>query len=408
MILLIVFLFILSAFFSASEVAFFSISKIKIKRLRNNLERINKLFNHPRQLLITILLCNTLVNVVIASIAATVAIKIGSRYFENLDIIVSIEIIIVTIFILIFGELLPKIFAYSIAEKFAKFSSSIIIPLRLILLPIVYILEWMSNLIATKKSYDITSDDIKNVFTSEHLGHPLDKNEKRMIQNIFRFNSINAQQIMIPRVDISAVEREESIKNLKKFILDSGHSRIPVFNKVIDNIIGFVYVKDLILADKEVLKISHILRRPIFVTESTKIDGILNIFKKQKTHIAVVLDEYGGTSGIITMEDILEEIVGEILDEYDNEIAPIVKNKDKSFNVSGMCSIAKFDSKIGINVQNKAKHSNIAELLMELLNRVPHKGEILKYDNKEFIFSEIKSKRIVRFVVRLMENVENL
>lgn len=403
----IIILILLSAFFSASEVAFFSIPKFKMKRLEKENQNVAKLVKRSRQLLITILICNTFVNVSIAAVAASFAVGLAERFNADIELFVAVQIVLTTIVLLIFGELFPKIIAYSKAEKLAKFSSSILVKIVFILYPLVWILEQLSRLFSAKKERVLTSDDFKNVLSSKGSSTQLGKDEKVMIHNIFKFTSTTASEIMVPRVDIAAIEVAQTTDVLRDIILSTGHSRIPVYSKVIDSIIGFVYSKDLILGGGRKQNLTTLLRKPIFVTENMKIDRILNIFKTKKMHIAVVLDEYGGTSGLITMEDILEEIVGEIFDEYDEAVQLIERQKDGSFLVNGMCPVDKFASETKFPIQNGNDYDNIAEYLIDLINGVPKKGEVFVWQNVEFTFCKVEAMRIKKLKAKSLKEIKN-
>lgn len=403
----IIILILLSAFFSASEVAFFSIPKFKMKRLEKENQNVAKLVKRSRQLLITILICNTFVNVSIAAVAASFAVGLAERFNADIELFVAVQIVLTTIVLLIFGELFPKIIAYSKAEKLAKFSSSILVKIVFILYPLVWILEQLSRLFSAKKERVLTSDDFKNVLSSKGSSTQLGKDEKVMIHNIFKFTSTTASEIMVPRVDIAAIEVAQTTDVLRDIILLTGHSRIPVYSKVIDSIIGFVYSKDLILGGDRKQNLTTLLRKPIFVTENMKIDRILNIFKTKKMHIAVVLDEYGGTSGLITMEDILEEIVGEIFDEYDEAVQLIERQKDGSFLVNGMCPVDKFASETKFPIQNGNDYDTIAEYLIDLINGVPKKGEVFVWQNVEFTFCKVEAMRIKKLKAKSLKEIKN-
>jgi len=394
---------LLSAFFSGSETAFFSLSKIQLKKLEKSkskkAKRIFRLLKKPHQLLIIILLGNTIVNVAASSIAALVAIVIGENLFPKTSTIIVIifEIILMTFLLLIFGEITPKLIAFSSPEKFAGFSSFFIIILGYVLWPIIKILEQISALFTSRKSHQIhenlTSEDFKNLFTSKATQDSLEEKEKKMIAGILRFSSTSAKEIMVPRVDIVAVDSAAGISELKEKIIESGYSRIPIFKKNIDNIIGFVYAKDILL-NPEKKTIHSLLRPALFVTENINIQKLLNQFKTKKIQIAIVVDEYGGTSGLLTLEDILEELVGEIMDEYDQEFPPLSKISDTEFLISGMFSIAELNHEFELNIDEES-YDNLAEFLYDNFNKVPKLNDCFIFENKvKFVVTNIKAQRI--------------
>jgi CBS domain containing-hemolysin-like protein len=399
--LLIIGCLILSAFFSSAETAFFSLSKFQLKKLetsnKSSNKRILKLLKYPRQLLITILLGNTIVNIAAASIAAGIALNFESDVM-NKELFLVIEVVLMTIILLIVGEITPKLCAFANAEKIASFSSAIIQSLKFILFPIIFILERISmlftkNSVLENEPHELTKEDFENLINSDSQSSSLEEKEKEIIRSIFKFPSISVKDIMIPRVDIVAVDIAKGIVNAKKKILRSGHSRIPVYKNSIDDVIGFIYAKDLILNETK-KTIASLLRRPMFVTENMKIQTLLNQFKSRKVHIAVVVDEYGGTAGLISMEDILEELVGEIMDEYDNEKPEMVKISENEFILSGMMNTRDLNEEFHICLDEE-EHENLAAFLYDEFNHVPKKNEKLEYNNRfTFTIKSIKGQRI--------------
>ncbi len=395
-------LLLLSAFFSGSETAFFSLSKMHIKKLEksNNAssKRIFRLLSKTRQLLITVLIGNTLVNILSTSIATLIAMDIATHFPEHKSLILSIEIIVMTILLLVIGEITPKIIAFSSPVKISKMTSFPVEMLKTILYPFVYLLDKMISLITKKNdvsanaSSSITSEDFHNFIKSKSQNHPLEENEKKIIDSIFRFSSTQVKEIIVPRVDIVGVEISENLEKAKIIITESGYSRIPVYHKRIDEIVGVLYAKDLLLnPDKKT--ISTIMRKPFYVTENMKIQNLLNQFKSKKIQIAIVVDEYGGTSGLISLEDILEQLVGEIMDEYDDEMPLITRINDKDYIVSGMINIPELNQEFNLNLNEE--YENLAAFLFDSLNHVPQKNEKFIVENEvEITITQIKRQRI--------------
>jgi len=404
---------VLSAFFSGSETAFFSLSKIQLKKLEKSKnkssKRILRLLNNPKELLIIILLGNTIVNVAAASTAALIAISVGENYLQHFSqsILMIIEIIIMTILLLIFGELAPKLLAFSSPEKTARSSSFILEIIKYLFWPIIKILELISSIFSIKKrkaeQTDITSEDFKNLIRSKTTQHTLEENEKRIITSIFRFSSTDAKKIMTPRVDIAGVDTSEGLQKVKDMIINSGHSKIPIYKTNIDNIIGIIYAKDIILNPKR-QSISSLLRPPLFVTENTKIQNLLNKFKRRKIQIAIIVDEYGGTEGLVTLEDILEELVGEIRDEYDKEKPNIVKQNKNTFILNGMYSISELNDKFILDIDEE-KYDNLADFIYDHFNKVPEENESFKYkDLVKFTVKQVKARRIQYITLEVINN----
>ena len=403
---------IISAFFSGSETAFFSLSKIQIKKLEKSSnkssKRILRLLSNPKELLIIILLGNTIVNVAASSTAALIAISIGEEYLPQFSqsLIMIVEIIIMTILLLIFGEIAPKLLAFSSPEKTARSSSFFLEIIKYLLWPIIIILEFISSIFSAKNKAEqtnITSEDFKNLIKSKVTKHPLEENEKRIITSIFRFSSTDANKIMTPRVDIAGVDTSEGLQKVKEIIIRSGHSKIPIYKTNIDNIIGIIYAKDIILNPTK-QSISSLLRPPLFVTENTKIQNLLNKFKRRKIQIAIIVDEYGGTEGLITLEDILEELVGEIRDEYDKEKPNIVKLNNGTYSINGMYSISELNEKFILDIDEE-KYDNLAEFIYDNFNKVPEENESFIYNELvKFTVKSVKARRIEYITLEIINN----
>jgi putative hemolysin len=407
--LLIILFLLLSAFFSGSEAAFFSLSKIQRKKLekspRASERRVYRLLERPRKLLATILFGNTLVNITISSLTAVLALHMSTRLPPALNL--TIQVIVVTGAILIFGEILPKIVAYSRATAFAALSGPILQVLSWVFYPIVKTLEWITLLISrrdpaqTREENLITSEDFRNLIDSRAAEHPLQESEQRIIKSIFRLRSTEVKEIMAPRVDMVAVDIDQGWENLKSRIVESGHSRIPIYRKNIDNIIGFVYAKDLILKH-DIQAIGSLLRKPAFVTENMNIQNLLNHFRSTKVHLAIVVDEYGGTSGLITLEDVLEELFGEIVDEHDHEAPRLIQITEDEFIVSGMVSATELNQEYHLGIDDNT-YENLASFLYDEFNHVPAAGESVRFENRVlFTVTEVDGARIEYVRVKLL------
>lgn len=414
---LLIVLITLSAYFSASESAFFSLGKLHLKKLESettrSAKRVVRLLKKPRHLLITILLGNTVVNIWASTLAALYFSRFVSNTWGIQEIpfsLIFLLTVVMTIVIVVFGEITPKIIALAKADSFARKSAIIIEPLMYALFPIVYILLVISNLFSKKSEQTqinkeaLTSQDLKNLLDSNSVNHPLDDYERQIISGIFKFSSVEAKNIMVPRVDIKGISIDESIENIKEEIITSGFSRLPVYKGSIDSVIGVLYVKDLVL-NPGAQSINSLLRKPIYVTENAKVQVLLNSFKTRKTHLAIVTDEYGGTSGLLTLEDVLEELVGEIIDEYDNEESMLTKISDKEYKANGMLNIFDLNQALGCNIDTE-KYDNLAALLYDTFNRVPELNEEIEFnDYVTFVVTGIKGQRIES--VKIILNNEN-
>ncbi|MCF7793135.1 MAG: hemolysin family protein [Candidatus Cloacimonetes bacterium] len=401
----------LSAFFSGSETAFFSLTKIQLKKIEKNksksARRLQRLINNPRELLIIILLGNTIVNVAASSVAAILAIYLADNVLINFpkSLILTAQIVVMTILLLIFGEITPKLIAFSSPERVSNFSSFFLEIIKYLLWPVIKILEYISILFSSKEksenSHHITSEDFKNLIKSKAAQDSLEEKEKKIIYSILRFSSTTAREIMTPRVDIVSVEISETLTSVRESIIDSGHSKIPIYEESIDNIIGIIYAKDLIL-NPDQSSMNSFFRPSLFITENTKIQNLLNQFKAKKVQIAIVVDEYGGTSGLITLEDILEELVGEIMDEYDKEKPMIDKASDDEWMISGMHTIAELNDEFQLNIDND-EYDNLADFLYDNFNKVPKRNEKFIFADKvEFTITQVKGNRIQYAKMKLL------
>jgi CBS domain containing-hemolysin-like protein len=410
-------LLMLSAFFSASEVAYFSLSRIYLKKLEGSntasAKRTLKLLKRPHRLLITLLLGNTFVNMALASLATLLVIQIAEKTSLNLSWMVSLQVVVTTSLILLFGEILPKLLALSVAGNFTKFAGIPLMILQYLLFPIVWLFEKLSNLVSKKQSDEdklnrgISSDEFRNLIHSDNSTSSLDEGEKQILASLYRIREAQVSEIMVPRVKIQAINVDAEISELRELIIKTGYSRIPVFRETIDDIIGLVYVKDFIL-DNQRTPIPELMRPAWFVTENMKVEALLNQLKQRKMQLAVVVDEYGVTSGLVSLEDILEEIVGEIHDEFDQVEAPeILERSPIHFTVSGSCNIRQFNQQFDVDLDPE-EYDNLAEYLLSHFNHVPAKGEshVLE-DGLQILVMESDNKSIKTVDVHLPEKQED-
>lgn len=382
--LLILILLLFSAFFSGSETAFFSLSRIYLKKLEKkntaSARRILNLLRNPRRLLITILLGNTFANMAVSSLAALLALQFARNLNLSPSPVVTAQVILTTLVILIFCEIIPKLIALSAANVYAQASSLPLQIIKYILMPVVWVIEKISLLTSRKHGADkhltdqLTTEEFHNLIQSETSHHSLDEHEKRMLVGLFRFREAKLKEIYVPRVKVRAIEESQSIDELRDLIISSGFSRIPVYRETIDDIRGVIYVKDLILYPEK-NRIADIMRPAWFVTENMKVQNLLNQFKTRKLQMAVVVDEYGGTSGIISLEDILEEIVGEIHDEFDQAETPeITRIDEKTYKLTGIYNIRQFNQEFSTDI-DPDEFDNVAQFLLSEFNHVPAAGE---------------------------------
>ncbi|HSW54491.1 MAG TPA: hemolysin family protein [Ignavibacteriaceae bacterium] len=410
-VILLLVLLLLSAFFSGSEVAFFSIKQKNIEEDFKSSKLISRyagnLIAFPRRLLITILVGNTLANVAVSIVSVSLALEIAYLYNVTVNLILTVQIILVTIIILLFGELLPKVFASKHPQLTIKL---VVVPLYLFSMIIYPVTESITELIRltfSKIKFDksksaITEKEISDLAELGHERGTLIEDEQEIISSFVEFKSVLVVEVMTPRVDIVAVPFNVSSEMLIETINKSGYSRFPVYKDNLDKVIGIVHAKDFLpyLTNKSFIKvetISKITREVLFVPERKKISDMLKEFQQKKMHLAVVVDEFGGTSGLITLEDIIEEIIGEIWDEHDPEENAIKILTPEKISVLGKVPIAEVNELIGLElIPASDDYDTIAGLIINQAGDIPKEGYSFNLNNYRLTVKEVLKKRIKR------------
>ena len=400
-VILLIVLIILSAFFSMSETALMSLSKI---RIRNMVEEgvkgaklVEKLIEEPNKLLGAILIGNNVVNIGASAIATSVALKIFG------DSGAAVATGIMTILLLIFGEITPKSLAKQNSEKVSIKVSKIIRVVVVIFKPFVAIFTGISSLFIKLLGGDpnraepfITEEELRTMVDVSEEEGVLEDVEKEMIFNVFDFSDMQVKDVMIQRVDMVAIDSSSDYSKVMELIKKEQFSRIPVFNETIDNIVGILNVKDLIIKSGiiEDFNLLKYTREPFYTFEFKKIKEVFNEMKKTRNHIAVVLDEYGGTVGIITIEDLIEEIVGEIEDEYDEDREETIKViKVDEYIVDGSAKLHDISDLIGVSMESE-DFDSVGGLILEELGRIPEKNEQIQIGNIKFVVEDLEKNRI--------------
>lgn len=414
-------LLIVSALFSGSEVSLFSIDKKKLKEQTKSKSiiyvYIENLLEFPRRLLVTILLGNTIVNVAASILAVTIALDISAVYNISTELALIVQIILLTILILLFGEITPKVWASKHPYTFAKIVSIPLYWISVLFYPISKTLTDIIKSFASKIKYDKSSTAIRTSELTElaDLGvekGTIEENEHGLIYGLVSFKNITVREVMTPRVDITAVSVDSSFEELMEIITESGHSRIPLYENSLDNIVGIIYAKDLLPflrseAKKENFLVRKIARKAIFIPESKLIRDLLEEFQATNTHMGIVVDEYGGTAGLISMEDILEEIVGEIRDEYDKEENEINQISENSYLVLGKVSIDEINELLQTDLSSENDdYDTIGGFILNLAGSIPDEGYILQKDRFKFTVKEVENKRINKILLEIMPEVE--
>lgn len=410
---LVVLLLLMSALISGAEVAFFSLNPKLLEmdetKDQKSIDAIIKLLEHPKRLLATILVVNNFINIAIVLVFSSL-----SDYFlsevDNPIVLLLIEVGIITSIILVFGEILPKIYAN---RNPLEFSKMMITPVsfsdRYLLFWITIPMSWITQALEStlgQKNNDFSVDKL-----SQALELTSDKEttseEQKILEGIVNFGSTDTKQVMCPRIDVFALSEALTMNEIVPKILAEGFSRIPIYIEKVDKIKGILYVKDLLpeIENKD-FQWQKIIREPFYVPENKKLDDLLREFQLKKIHLAIVVDEYGGTSGLITLEDIIEQIVGEISDEFDEEALHYSKLDNQTYVFDAKINLKDFFRVIDIQDSEpferaKGDAETLAGLLLEITQKFPFKNQKIKYNTIDFTVEDIDQKRIKRVKVKL-------
>ncbi|HBW13010.1 MAG TPA: hemolysin [Proteiniclasticum sp.] len=409
-IILLVILVILSGFFSSAETAFTAANRLKLRHMAEegskSAKRALRLIENPSKLISALLIGNNIVNIFASSLATLVAIDLYGISATG------IATSILTIVIIIFGEITPKSFATQHAEKVSMMFSKPVGILMTLLTPFVIIFYSISSWIIRLFGGDIsqshplvTEEELKTMVDVGSEEGVFEQEEKEMLHNIFDFGDLQVRDIMVQRVDITALDVDATYEEVLEIVKDEQFSRFPVYREDIDDIIGILNVKDLLFlteVEKRGFKLEDYIREPYFAYEFKRITDLFKELKKTRTHISIILDEYGGTVGIVTIEDLLEEIVGEIDDEYDDDketdIETIRKNE---YMVSGSYRLDELNDLIGTDIESE-EFDSIGGYLIGILGTFPASGEVIETDGIRFVVDEVDKNRIkkIRMILK--------
>ncbi|EGT4232488.1 TPA: HlyC/CorC family transporter [Clostridioides difficile] len=400
----IIFLIVLligSAFFSASETALMSLSKIRIRYMQDEgvkgAKLVSSLIENPNKLLSSILVGNNVVNIAATSISTSLFIGLMGEKG------VALATAVMTVLVLIFGEITPKTIAANNSEKVSLLVSKPIKAIIFILRPIVWIFNIITNIIFKlfgitnkgAKSF-ITEEELKTMVNVSHEEGVLEMEEREIINNVFEFGDMQAKNAMVQRIDMVAIDMEDSYDEIIQVFKTEKLSRMPVYEETIDDIVGILNIKDIIfLSDEEIesFDIKNYMREPFFTYEFKKITQLLEEMKLEKSQMAIVVDEYGGTSGLLTIEDLVEVIVGDIEDEYDEEEDEIQVIKEDEYIVDGSTKIGDVNELIGVNLESD-EFDSIGGFIIGHLSRLPEENEVIEVDNIRFCIESIEKNRI--------------
>lgn len=407
-------LLILSAFFSGSETAYFSLPKSIVLKLKESKKfqarQAADLLKEPRKLLIAIIIGNTLVNVAIASIAALLTTQMAMDYGLNKMVVLLLNILAVTSAILFFSEILPKITAIKNSRKLAIRLSMPLTFFYYLFLPVTHIFFLITQLISNilgidKNKFDLSDEELKILVEVGEEKGALQKDEKEMIHSILEMSETMAREIMVPRTDMVCIDQASTQTQVLNLVKDKLHSRIPVYAEKVDNISGILYLKDLLpyirKRSNQSFNLTKLLHPAYYVPEQKRINELLREFQAEKIHMAIVVDEYGGTSGLVTLEDVIEEIVGEIQDEYDKESPEFSKLTDNTFLVDGGMALDDLNEELEIALPTEEGVDTLAGFLLGQFGSVPRSKEKITWNRYDFIIEKSTKKRIqqVRIII---------
>lgn len=413
-IVVIALLLISSALISGSEVAFFSISakekEVLVNEKNPTSDKVLSLLKKPKKLLANILIANNFINIAIVVISTYIVDNLID--FEGNTVVqFVVTVVSITFLILLVGEVIPKVYATKNSVFMAKFMATPIIGIQKIFSPLSYLLIKSTSFIDKRiknKGTDISVNDLENALEITDI-EGVTEEDKKILEGIVTFGNTDVKQIMKSRVDIIGFDKSDKFSELIPEIIESGYSRLPIFDETLDKVEGILYVKDLLphIGKKE-FNWNKILREPIFVPENKKIDDLLKQFQEGKVHIAVVVDEYGGTSGIVTLEDIIEEIIGEITDEFDSDDVTYSKLDENNYVFEGkiaLIDLYKILEIDGENIENeKGESDTLAGFMIEKSGKILKKNERIVFGNYTFIVEAADKRRIKQ--VKLIINKE--
>lgn len=401
-------LILMSSFFSATETAFLSVNRIRIKNMANDgnkkAKRVIDLIEQYDTLLSTILIGNNIVNIASASISTLLFTEIFG------DSGVTISTIFMTIIVLIFGEITPKSLAKDFPEVFSMFAAPIIQFLAVVLKPINKIFAlWkkiVSSIFKSNSTRGITEEELITIVEEATQDGGIDESEGELIRSAIEFNELDATDILTPRIDIVGVEENDTFEEINKVFNESGYSRLPVYKETIDKIIGVIHLKD--LHNHKSTTTEGLIKSVVYTTQTIQISKLLRLLQAKKSHLAVVSDEYGGTLGIVTLEDIIEELVGDIWDEHDEIIKEFEKIEENKYRITCSANLDKMFKIFGID--KEVASSTVSGWVIEEIGGIPEVNDSFDFENMHIIVTETDFKRVLEIEVHIKEEeqIENI
>jgi putative hemolysin len=413
-IILIALLTAINAFFASAEMAIVSVNKSKVKKLsaggNKKAQLLEKLMEDPSNFLSTIQIGITLAGFFSSASAATGISTHLSKVLAPLTIPYSKEIcmfgvtLILSYFTLVFGELVPKRIALKKAEKISLFSVKPIYIISKIAKPFIRLLSFSTSVVLKLTGNNdmdieerVSEEEIRSLISQSQEDGCIESEEKQMIYSIFEFNDKTSREIMTSRHDMFAIDIDDDLENILEGVINSGYSRIPVYKNNKDNIVGILYVKDLLIKAKKIgfenINLKTILHEPYFVSRSMRTNELFKLLKDKKVHLALLIDEYGGIEGLVTMEDLIEEIMGDIEDEYDTNKSTIIQIDENNFIVKGYLTISEFNNKFDIDIE-QGDYDTLNGYLLTLLGDFPEEGREIELEDIKFLIENVSKRRI--------------
>ena len=411
-------LLVFSAFFSSTETAFTSFNKIRMKNLAQSGNKrailVNKIEGKYDRFLTSVLIGNNIVNIALSSIATIFFIGLFTGVVEDPSSLGStVSTVVITVAVLIFGEITPKVIARQNADKMAMFLAPFINVVIILLMPLSLIFGGWSKLLGlifrSKEQSSYTEEELITIVDEAEEDGTLESDEGDLIRSAIEFNDVCAGDILTPRVDICAISKDETVPNIAKVFIENAYSRLPVYDEDLDDIIGILHEKDFFIAYHNNNKtITKYLKKPVHVSEHIKIADLLQVLKSKKCHMAVVVDEFGGTMGIVTMEDIIEELIGDVFDEHDEIVEDYKELEDGSFIVKTSADLDDFFEKFDIVIaDDEDLPQTVNGFIMKELETFPKVGDSFDYVNLHIEIKKIGTKRVEEIKVSKIEPKED-
>ena len=412
--MLIVLLLLGSAFFSGTEIAYTSLSKLKMKKESENPSRIQKLvnyiYNHYDYALSTLLIGNNLVNIGATSIATVLAVKLAATLNGKLtdDAASSLVTVIMTVLILIVGEITPKMIARRCSDTISKGAAIPLMVLMILLFPAVVITSGVVNLFRLlwrkKDGQDvtITEEEFENILDTAEDEGVIDENETELLQSALEFTDLDAADILTPRIDVVGFEVNDSIEHILEVVNETQFSRYPVYERTVDHVVGILYIKHLLkeLVEHKDVKLTDLLLEPVFIPKSMKLHAIMDEFRRRQTHMSVVADEYGGITGIVTMEDVLEQLVGEIWDENDDIVNEWQQLGKHRWECSGDMNLTDFFDELELDEEElDTDCATVGGWATENIGAMPVVFDAFDYKQFTILVKQVDDNRITRLLI---------